>query len=375
MAKVCLNIYKRQDGRYEGRYKKGRIGKKLVYGYVYSRVKTEIIKLLMEKQSEYPHMIGCPGRKKRRKKMIFAVWLPLWLETIKKPELKPSSFAVYERQIRKYLLPMIGEFSLAEFCDQELLMYTELLRKKGISESTVFSVCRLLKSALTEAKDQGYVEKLPGKRIWPKTAAKKEARCLEEGERAAVMEEAARKRQYEITAALCTGLRLGEIAGLKWEDVDLQKKVLKVERTVQRMEAPQEKGRTKLGILSPKSQASRREIPVVPPLAAVLKEMWETSRKCSGDYVFTTKKYPERPMDPRNIQRRFEKVCKSIHIEEAHFHTLRHTFATICMEMGFDVETLRYLMGHSSARITLDFYTHSTKKHRREMMLKKFHAV
>lgn len=374
MAKVCLNIYKRKDGRYEGRYKKGRIGKKLVYGYVYSRLKAEVIRLLMEKQSEYPYMMRS-AKRKIRKRMTFSVWLSLWLETIKKPELKPTSYAVYERQIRKYLLPMIGEFSLEEFCDQELIAFTELLRKKEVSESTVFSVCRLLRSSLMEAREQGYVEKLPGRRVWPKAVPNKEARCLEEREREAILKEAAQKKRYEITAALCTGLRLGEITGLKWKDVDLQKGVLQVERAVQRIEAPKEKERTKLGILSPKSKAAQREIPIVPPLAAVFKEMWESSRKCSGDYVFATKKHPERPMDPRNIQRRFEKVCKSACVEEAHFHTLRHTFATICMETGFDVETLRYLMGHSSSKITLDCYAHSTKKHRREIMQRKFHIA
>lgn len=371
MGKVGLNIYKRKDGRYEGRYKKGRNRNRLIYGYVYSRTKKDAVRKLLEKQQEY----GFFAEKMSSGALTVGNWLGLWFGTVKGPELKESSYAVYAGQIKRYLIPILGEILLSDLSDNHIRRFIETLRKKKLSESTVLSISRLLHSALKEALEQGHIRKLPGKHVWPKAVKKEEARCLEEKERKALLKEAEKRKYVEITAALYTGLRLGEIVGLQWRDVDFAKKTIKVSRTVQRIAAGQQKTgshRTRLAVLSPKSRTSERELPMRPEVTAILKELRAEGRKKPEDYVFAPGKHPERPADPRGIQRRFKRVCESVGVKNAHFHTLRHTFATICMESGFDVETLRYLLGHSSARITLECYAHSTKKHRREMMQRKF---
>ena len=367
--KAGLNIYKRKDGRYEGRFKKGRDGKKLIYGYVYSRIKAVVVARLLEKQQEYAHCL-----ERTLSGMTLESWLHLWLETIKGPEIKPSSYAVYERQIRLYLIPLLGGLALSEVEDARVLRFISELRLKNLSESTITGICRLLRCSLRDALEQGLINVLPKRRVWPRQEKKKEARCLEEKEQKALLKEAAGRNGHEITAALATGMRLGEISGLKWGDIDFRRNTLHVHRTVQRISSISEDGktRTKLAAMPPKSSASEREIPLVPHLKAVLKDLWEESRKVPEDYVFSAKDNPARPLDPRSIQRRFQSICKSAGIENAHFHTLRHTFATICMEKGFDIETLRCLLGHSSSRITLDCYAHSTLKHRKEIMEKKF---
>lgn len=367
--KAGLNIYKRKDGRYEGRYKKGRNGKKLIYGYVYSRKKAVVVRLLLEKQQEYAHCL-----EQSVSGMTLNSWLHLWLKTIKGPEIKPSSYAVYERQIRLYLTPLLGSLALSEIGDAQILGFVRELRLKELSESTVIGICRLLRCALKEALEQELLNALPKRRAWPRPEKKKEARCLEEQEQRVLLKEAAGRKEHEITAALATGMRLGEVAGLKWKDLDFRRNTLHVRRTIQRLPQISEDGktRTKLTAAAPKSAASEREIPLVPHLKAILKDLWEESRKAPEDYVFSTKKNPERPQDPRSIQRRFQSISKSAGIKNAHFHTLRHTFAAICMEKGFDIETLRCLLGHSSSRITLDCYAHSTMKHRKEIMEKKF---
>lgn len=379
MGKVCLNIYKRKDGRYEGRYKKGRKEKKLIYGYVYAKTKAEAARKLLEKQREYGEVFAKAASGRR---MTLGLWLSIWMNTIKEPELKQSSYAVYERQIRLYLAPLLGYLALTEIKNQDILGFCNRLREKGLAGSTIISICRLLRCALREAREQGLIGKLPGKRVWPKNGSREEARYLEERERSAVLRKAAERDHFEIMTALCTGLRLGEIAGLQWKDIDMEKGSLRVRQAVQRVAEKPEQGereakksgtqKTRLAALTPKSQAAEREIPLVPELHAVLKRMWEKRGKQLEDYVFCAEAHPERPMDPRNIQRRFEKICSSTGIKNAHFHTLRHTFATICMERGFDVETVRYLMGHSTARITLDCYAHCTRRHRKEVMQKKF---
>ena len=367
--KAGLNIYKRKDGRYEGRFKKGRNGKKLIYGYVYSRIKAVAVAKLLEKQQEYAH---CPEL--AASGMLLGSWLSLWLETIKSAEIKPSSYVVYERQIRLYLTPLLGSMALTEVGASQIIGFISELRLKNLSESTITSICRLLRCALQEALEQGLIKTMPKRRVWPKQEKKKEARCLEEKEQKALLKEASDRNEHEITVALGTGIRLGEVAGLKWKDIDFRTDTLHICRTIQRLpeRSKDGKARTRLAAMSPKSSASEREIPMVPHLKTILKELWEKSRQNPENYVFSAKHYPEKPLDPRSIQRRFQRICKSAGIENAHFHTLRHTFATICMEKGFDIETLRCLLGHSSSRITLDCYAHSTIKHRKEIMQKKF---
>ena len=367
--KVGLNIYKRKDGRYEGRYKKGRNGKKLIYGYVYSRTKAVVVEKLLEKQWEYANFL-----EQAVSGMFLVTWLQVWLESRKGPAVKPSSYAVYERQIRLYMTPLIGGLALSEIGDAQIFGFISELRLKKLSESTITGICRILRCALREAFEQGLIKAMPKKHVWPKQEKRKEARCLEEKEQKALLKAATARNEHEITVALATGIRLGEAAGLKWKDIDFGMGTLHVCRTIQRLPGRSEDGKasTKLTALSPKSSASEREIPLVPRLKSILKELWEKSRQNPEDYVFSAKQSPERPLDPRSIQRRFQRICAAAGIENAHFHTLRHTFATICMEKGFDIESLRCLLGHSSAQITLDCYAHSTMKHRKEIMRKKF---
>lgn len=384
MSKVSLNIYKRKDGRYEGRYKKGRKGRKLVYGYVYAETRKEAAARVIAMQKQYEdyeeNQLEDAYTKENgpsKEELSVERWLTLWLRTIKGPEVKSSSYGAYERQIRRHIVPGLGRRKLAEIDEQAVREFAENLRRKELSESTALDICRLLRSALKEALEQGLVKKVPGRRAWPK-AVKREARCLEKRERKALLKEAEKRECYEILASMYTGMRIGETAGLKWKDVDLEKGSLTVERTIQRIavrESGEGEARTKLAVLTPKSRASKREIPIVPAFGEVLKKLWKRSRKCQEDYVFTLEKHPASPVDPRTFQRRFRAVCADAGVKGAHFHTLRHTFATICMENGFDVETLRYLLGHSSARITVDCYGHSTRIHRKEMMNRRFRVA
>lgn len=387
MAKECLNVYKRKDGRYEGRYKKGRDeNHKLIFGSVYASRKKDAVRKLLEKQREYANYEEntlCRGKRPeecprpQKKGLRLKEWLAGWME-LKALEVKRTSYVVYVRQVRNHILPELGELALEEIDAQTIGRFLEQLQRKGLAGSTIHGICRLLRCALSEAREQGLVESIPARRTWPRAAKRKEARHLALRERKAVVTEAGKREFYEIMAALYTGMRIGEVAGLKWKDIDLKNGTLKVARTLQRVPVRRTAGdkkeglKTCLDVFAPKSQASIREIPIAAPLRELLKKLWEGSRKREEDYVFAAKKHPERPLDPRTFQRRFAKVCKAAHVEAAHFHTLRHTFATVCMENGFDVEALRYLMGHSTARITYEWYGHSTPEHRERLMNHKF---
>ena len=155
-----------------------------------------------------------------------------------------------------------------------------------------------------------------------------------------------------ISVLLClfTGLRIGELCGLKWGDIDFDNGTLMVSRTVQRIN---KHGKSEVVIGSPKSKSSIRIVPIPEFLLAILKK----KRKNDDFYIITG---TCKPTEPRTMQNRFKSVLKLCGIRDVNFHLLRHTYATVCIENGFDPKTLSELLGHADASITLNRYVHSS---------------
>ena len=155
-----------------------------------------------------------------------------------------------------------------------------------------------------------------------------------------------------ISVLLClfTGLRIGELCGLKWGDIDFQNGTVSVLRTVQRIN---KHGKSEVVIGSPKSKSSIRIVPIPEFLLAILKK----KRKNDDFYIITG---TCKPTEPRTMQNRFKSVLKLCGIRDVNFHLLRHTYATVCIENGFDPKTLSELLGHADASITLNRYVHSS---------------
>ena len=155
-----------------------------------------------------------------------------------------------------------------------------------------------------------------------------------------------------ISVLLClfTGLRVGELCGLKWSDIDFQNGTVSVCRTVQRIN---KHGKSEVAIGSPKSKSSVRIVPIPDFLLAILK----AKRKGDDFYIITR---TSKPTEPRTMQNRFKSILKTCGIRNVNFHLLRHTYATICIENGFDPKTLSELLGHADASITLNRYVHSS---------------
>ena len=163
-----------------------------------------------------------------------------------------------------------------------------------------------------------------------------------------------------IILCLSTGLRLGEICALKWTDIDMEQMLLHVNRTVQRIEI--KNGFTKTALLEtpPKSAFSFREIPISESLVSLL----NVFRKADQEYVLCTNK----PMEPRTYQNHFKSYLKEIGSADYNFHTLRHTFATNCIDNGMDIKSLSEILGHSDVQITLNRYVHPTMDTKRKHM-------
>ena len=165
-----------------------------------------------------------------------------------------------------------------------------------------------------------------------------------------------------IMIALYTGVRIGELCGLKWSDIDLNAKTIRIERTVQRIRVSGKASRTELIVSTPKSNTSMRTIPIPEFLVRMLKAF-----KPSSDDAFIITGNVKLP-DPRNMQYRFKALLARIGLRTLNFHSLRHTFATNCIEAGFEVKTLSEILGHSSVNITLNRYVHSSLEMKRANM-------
>lgn len=161
-----------------------------------------------------------------------------------------------------------------------------------------------------------------------------------------------------IFLCLSTGLRLGEICSLKWGDIDPERRLLHVNRTVQRIKSMEGPSKTVLLETSPKSVFSNREIPIPDTLLTLLMAF----KKNGQEYILCQNK----PMEPRTYQNHFKRYLGQIRIPEYNFHALRHTFATNCIDSGMDIKSLSEILGHSNVQITLDRYVHPSMDTKRK---------
>lgn len=161
-----------------------------------------------------------------------------------------------------------------------------------------------------------------------------------------------------IILCISTGLRLGEICSLKWNDIDFEQMVIHVNSTVQRIAVKDKETKTELMETSPKSIFSMREI----PLSNAIRQLLYPLRLEGQEYLLCGKK----PMEPRTYQNHFKRYLKDLKIRQYNFHVLRHTFATNCIDNGMDIKSLSEILGHSDVQITLNRYVHPTMDTKRK---------
>lgn len=359
MAKHGENIYKRKDGRYEGRYVVGRtpLGKTR-FGYVYGRQYAEVRRELVQKKAE---QLEKRGNTEATCRWTLSQWLTHWMESELKNSVKPSSYQVYLNQARRHLLPELGFYRLSELTPAILCDYVRRKEESGLAQTTVRGIYRLLSASLRGAYDEGLIRRNPCRRIRFQQEEAVEQRVL-------TLEEQTRLRACADTEALpallglYTGMRLGEVCALKWSDIDWEKRIVTVRRTVQRMAKLSVEGgcRTILAIGQPKSTRSRRVIPLADFLMPLLRRLFE--EKQGSEYVFGN---GARAAEPRTMQRRFKRLAARLGLNDVHYHALRHSFSTRLLELGVDLKTVSVLLGHASARITLDYYAHSLPEQQR----------
>ena len=350
MARLGKGIYKRGDGRYEGRYHKGRKPDgSLLYGHVYARTASEV----REKLSQ---VVATPEPAPTAKGTVNSV-LGDYLSA-ERTRLKASTLAVYERYLDKYIKPNLGDMKLAKLTQANVQTLANKLLEDGLSARTVSAVLSCMKAGLNE-QSQIFTVKLP-------KHVQRDAEPLSADEQkrleTALLDSDA-INNVGITLCLYTGIRIGELCGLTWDDVDFDKEILHVRRTMERIKSDSGETKTTLTALAPKSETSIRSI----PLPQFLLDLLDSHKRGSiSEHVISLK---NKPIDPRTIQKRFKKILKAAEIDDVNFHAAtRHTFATRALENGVDVKTLSEVLGHSNASFTLKRYAHSVDGHKRQCM-------
>ncbi|MCL1878121.1 MAG: site-specific integrase [Defluviitaleaceae bacterium] len=355
MARKERGVYRRKDGRYEARFIKGRDDNgKAVYGAVYARSYADVkMKLAAAKQS----LQAVKGNSASRS---VSVEIKSYLASIQ-GQVKPSTHGIYVRYFENYISPHFGNMPCGQMTLEKAQAFVDKQLESGLSAITVQSVFNFLKNGLRSAfhQDEIFSVKLP-KSIPAEVAVLSvdEQKRLE-----SVAKSSDSINRVGIILCLYTGIRIGELCGLFWTDIDFDRRMLYVRRTLQRIKNADGTTKTEIACLTPKSNSSHRSIPLPEFLISLLKEHRETST-CT--YVISRN---ENPIEPRNMQYRLKKLLIVAEIKSVNFHAAtRHTFATRALENGFDIKTLSEILGHSSAVITLKKYAHSMDEHKRKSM-------
>lgn len=353
------NIFKRKDGRWEARYIKGYDkNRKIRYGFCYGHSYREA----KEKVTQAKLQMNCPDifKKENRKKaenIPMEIVCSTWLE-INRSKWKDSSYAKYRSMLEKHILPEFGLYQISEITSERIAQFTyQLLHRDHLAVKTVRDILLLLHAVLVYECERSNGQREPVHIIYPKEE-RKELRVLSQMEQLRLMQYLERdmdRYKLGVMIAITTGLRVGEICGLRWENISFENHTISVKNTVQRVRNDtQEREGKKTAVLigTPKSLSSIRTIPLTDGVFEFC-ERFQCEDKST--FVLTgTSSFSE----PRTLQRKLGSYYKQCDIEDAHFHTLRHTFATRCIEVGFDVKTLSEILGHSSTVITMNRYVH-----------------
>lgn len=361
MSKKGENIYKRKDGRWEGRYIRFYDqDQKAKYGYVYAKTYKEAKTKLIERISNKPSTVDLSASNNPDYNTI----LDAWLQSTRK-KVKESTYARYSYIVNSHIRPQLGSFSISKistqlvegFIDQKLKS-GNIRNNCGLSPKTVTDILTIIKSTMEYARyNNMYVicnlSKLTIKK------KDKEMRVLSKLEQDALVRVLLNETDYYkfgVLLSLYTGIRIGELCALQWEDVDLCTSTLRVRKTVQRIQETNlsATSKTKLIITEPKSSSSIRDVPL-PVFITDIAKRFITQPK---SYILSGER--GRCVEPRTMQNKFKKYLKESRIENANYHCLRHTFATRCVEVGFEIKSLSEVLGHSNVNITLNRYVHSS---------------
>ncbi len=362
MGRRGENIRKRADGRWEARVVQGPpVSGKTNYRYMYGRTYQEVRKKKKDflAESRNPRNALPTGATYSAGKVLFRDIAEEWL-SIKKAMVRESTYTCYSFLVKQHLLPLLGNLAVGEIDSYYLAQFLETQKKSGrlnggaLSDKTISDIKEILMQILRFAKKRGLIDAVPECPAVPARAPDISVFTKQEQER---VEAQAMKEDTPfslgIFLSLYGGLRIGEVCGLQWSDFDFQNGTICIHKTVYRIAASDgsSSAKTKVVIDIPKTDCSVRTIPLPAPVFRYL-----AAHRGAGDHYVLTGS--ARPMEPRVCLDRYKRLLRRAGVADHTFHTLRHTFATRCVESGVDIKSLSEIMGHSDVKITLQRYVH-----------------
>lgn len=367
MSRRGDNLHKRKDGRWEGRCKIGvNENGKTIYKSVYARSYAECKAKLENCKNERGFL------QPKRCVFQFRDVLELWIDS-NRIRIKGSTLLKYEYLIDTHIAPGLGNYKTSDLTS---FMINDFLDKKlnsgskkegdSLSSSYVRTMAIIIESAINYAVKEGLC--LPLKNPIHKPAVQKGRLTIltvdEQKEIESVLANENSNVALGIIIALYTGLRIGEICALRWEDIDLGNGLIYVNHTVSREISKDAAHKTQLVLSSPKTKTSKRIVPIPSLLKSILENApKDNSFVVSGSDTFA---------DTRTFDYQFKKLFRAYKMNCIRFHTIRHTFATRCLQSGMDVKTLSEILGHASATTTLNTYVHSSLEAKRKQLEQAF---
>ena len=353
-------VRKRADGRWEGRIVVGhKEDGKPIYRSVFAEKQGDLMPKLHELKDQYAGV-----ELTEDSSISLGEWLGRWLEDYKKPTLRPSTYAGYSKDITNHILPYLGSKRITLLKTAEIQKhYNRLLESgriqdnckgKGLSNATVRGIHMILREALDSAVREGLIPKNPADGTSPPKIYRNEKQVLTKDQIETFMKLIEGDEEWYdfFYTEIITGMRQGEICGLRWEDFDREKRTLRVARSVDFVNKELVVGETK-------TDDGKRTIYLPDSLWHILAER-QRQKGTFSEWIFPNLLKPEWPLNPSRAYRQLKKLLEIGGLPSIRFHDLRHTFTSHAANSGIAPKTLSEIVGHSKASFTLDHYAHVT---------------
>lgn len=302
--------------------------------------------------------------------ILYKDWMAVWLRN-RAGYVKEATLANYATAAATHIIPALGELPLCELTEACLQRTAAAWMQNGrrdgrggLSERTVRNLVMLVKLTLKAAAKEGFIPMQQYDILYPKTENEVKCKVLTKEQQLLLTQHVYLNlncRNAGILFCLHTGVRIGELCGLRWGDIDMENRTVNICRTVQRIfvRDAQGCGETRVIVTEPKTKNSRRTIPLSTAIYPVLRKI---QQKNPAAYLLTG---TEQHTEPRTYRDYYDRLLTMLGLEHVNFHGLRHTFATRLIESGADCKTVSELLGHASVNTTLNLYVHPQMEQKR----------
>ena len=352
MSKRGENIYRRKDGRWEGRILNETGRYRYFYDQSYAGVKKKMKDWL---KADYKPKFHTGS------KSFVSEALEWWIQSCY-GGVKDSTYENYYYCVYKYIIPFFKKCRIGMIDEKHIKEFVQhICANPKLSQAYQRKILQIFKTSLKGIlnQDEKVSALLKTLTMPKKLTAVKPVEVFSMSEQSQIEEKLLiSKKNPDIGLLLCfyTGIRLGEVCALRWSRIDIDSKTILIDQTLSRTKNFEEgRTKTKLSLGSPKSRNSIRKIPIPDFLCELLCGIMP---KTGGQECFVLSGSGE-PLDPRTFQRYYKKALLNAHVTLRKFHTIRHTFATRALEVGIDIRTVSELLGHSGVTSTMNTYAHS----------------